>query len=284
MSILSFLGKVGKGIVENIPVVGGIVSNAMNAKAQNRINEQNIQYAREAYSRERADSLSDWHMQNAYNDPASQMDRLKNAGLNPNLVYGNGADAQMGAPVRASKQQLPNLQAPDYGSVVSNALGAMQARANIARTEAETERIRQGTALGQFELKAKQEIGQSEFTKQMLAKTRAMTSNDTKQVREFEEWLNTAFSTAPDGGITVDALGIYPSSGSKFVKDTVTSATKKAIMEIENLKSGITLRNQQFSINEAQKIIMQAEAEFVKALGSKTGAGMALQLLRILFK
>lgn len=284
MSILGFLGKAGKAIGSNLPVIGGIVSNAMNAKAQKNINKQNIQYAQEAYSRERADSLSDWHMQNAYNDPAAQMERLKNAGLNPNLVYGNGADAQMGAPVKPTKQQLPNLQAPDYGSVVSNALGAMQARANISRTEAETERIRQGTALGQFELRAKEEIGQLEFTKQMLARTRAMTAEDTKKVREFGEWLNMAFSTAPDGSISSDQLGDYPLYGSKYVRDSVTAATKKAIMEIENLKSGVTLRNQQFSINEAQKIIMEAEAEFVKAVGAKTGAGMALQLLRIFFK
>lgn len=32
-----------------------------------------------------------WEKANAYNDPSQQMARLKNAGLNPNLVYGNGS-------------------------------------------------------------------------------------------------------------------------------------------------------------------------------------------------
>ncbi len=35
-------------------------------------------------------SLDMWHMQNQYNDPSAQMQRFKRAGLNPNLVYGQG--------------------------------------------------------------------------------------------------------------------------------------------------------------------------------------------------
>lgn len=31
-----------------------------------------------------------WNLQNQYNDPVAQMERLSNAGLNPNLVYGGG--------------------------------------------------------------------------------------------------------------------------------------------------------------------------------------------------
>lgn len=37
-----------------------------------------------------------------YNTPANQMARLKDAGLNPNLVYGNGADAQYSGSVSPS--------------------------------------------------------------------------------------------------------------------------------------------------------------------------------------
>ncbi|AXH75183.1 MAG: DNA pilot protein [Microviridae sp.] len=35
-----------------------------------------------------AQAIDDWNMQNAYNSPKAQMARLKDAGLNPNLVYG----------------------------------------------------------------------------------------------------------------------------------------------------------------------------------------------------
>lgn len=35
-------------------------------------------------------NLRMWNLQNAYNDPVAQMQRLSKAGLNPNLVYGGG--------------------------------------------------------------------------------------------------------------------------------------------------------------------------------------------------
>lgn len=51
-----------------------------NAKVQKEINEQNHEWAVEAENRERL-----------YNSPVAQMQRLKEAGLNPNLIYGSGA-------------------------------------------------------------------------------------------------------------------------------------------------------------------------------------------------
>lgn len=53
------------------------------------------------YDRQRADALSDFQMTNEYNSPQAQMERLKMAGLNPNLVYENGA-TQTASPVRSS--------------------------------------------------------------------------------------------------------------------------------------------------------------------------------------
>jgi len=55
----------------------------------------------EDYNRTRKDALADWNMQNAYNHPKQQMQRLVEAGLNPNLVYGNGATATTSAPIRS---------------------------------------------------------------------------------------------------------------------------------------------------------------------------------------
>lgn len=43
------------------------------------------------------ENIRQWDMQNKYNSPVAQMERLKQAGLNPNLVYGHGAVNQAGA-------------------------------------------------------------------------------------------------------------------------------------------------------------------------------------------
>ena len=53
-------------------------------------------------------ALEDWNRQNAYNHPSQQMQRLKEAGLNPNLVYGGGATT-LAQPVKTPEAQVPNI-------------------------------------------------------------------------------------------------------------------------------------------------------------------------------
>lgn len=136
-----------KAVAKNIPVIGGVLGNIFNASSQNKQNQASQAFSREMYGKQRADALSDWNMQNAYNDPSAQMQRLSSAGLNPNLVYGNGADAQSSSSVRSSNVESPTFKAPqvDVGGVVQSAMMTKQLQANIARTEAETERIKTDT-------------------------------------------------------------------------------------------------------------------------------------------
>lgn len=125
-----------------------LVGQAASAYSAGRMNKRAEKFARESQARQRQEALSDWHMQNAYNDPSAQMKRLDDAGLNPNLVYGNGAAAQtaQSAP-RQSDTSQPNYETPkmDLGSVAFQAMQAQQLQANIARTNAETERIQADT-------------------------------------------------------------------------------------------------------------------------------------------
>lgn len=74
----------------------GLASSAINALSTARQNRLNRQWTEERYNIEKADALSFWNTQNEYNSPAAQMQRLKAAGLNPNLVYGGGANAMSG--------------------------------------------------------------------------------------------------------------------------------------------------------------------------------------------
>lgn len=85
-----------------------------NTISQINMNKQSRRYATYMYDRQRADALADWKQQADYNSPAAQMGRLKEAGLNPNLVYGNGADAQMSSPVRSSNAPAWNPHAPQF--------------------------------------------------------------------------------------------------------------------------------------------------------------------------
>lgn len=91
----------------------GLATNASNMQQQTATNIQQQAFASYMYERQRKDALADWNMQNAYNAPAAQMQRLREAGLNPNLVYGKGADATAGA-VRSSSQGQSSPRAPHF--------------------------------------------------------------------------------------------------------------------------------------------------------------------------
>lgn len=79
----------------------------------------NKQEAELAYQRQ----MEMWHAQNAYNSPAAQMARFKQAGLNPHLIYGQGNPGNAGTP---PAYQPPNIQyryeAGRYGSAVASIL------------------------------------------------------------------------------------------------------------------------------------------------------------------
>jgi hypothetical protein len=98
---------------------------AMNYAASGSTNKKTLQYNREMYDKQRKDSLADWNMQNQYNSPIEQMNRLKAAGLNPNLVYGSGnVTATSSSQPRSSQAQSWNPEVPrfnfDAGSVLSS--------------------------------------------------------------------------------------------------------------------------------------------------------------------
>lgn len=106
-------------------IAGGasLAGSIINAGSQLGTNSSQLSYAREMYDKQRADALADWDRQNLYNSPKEQMARFKEAGLNPNLIYGQMSNSPV---VRSSSPQSYNPTAPqvDLGSAAGSALGA----------------------------------------------------------------------------------------------------------------------------------------------------------------
>lgn len=88
-----------------------VAGTATNAILQGSANKKARKFALEMYNRQRNDALTDWARENAYNSPAAQMKRLEDAGLNPNLVYGNGAVAT-GGDIRSANAPHWSPEAP----------------------------------------------------------------------------------------------------------------------------------------------------------------------------
>lgn len=112
-------------ILPFLPFIMEGASAIYNGISNKNANSKSKKYAEQRYNVERRDALADFNSQNTYNSPAEQMKRLKMAGLNPNLVYGNGAATQAAAPIRSSDSKsistVPHqIPAGSAGSAVSS--------------------------------------------------------------------------------------------------------------------------------------------------------------------
>ncbi len=77
-------------------------------------------YERKANKQQRDHEVFMWHAQNEYNKPINQMARFKEAGLNPNLIYGQGNAGNADAPKVSQRQITPGRGLIEAGNAVSS--------------------------------------------------------------------------------------------------------------------------------------------------------------------
>ncbi|MFR8636146.1 MAG: hypothetical protein ACLVE0_06830 [Parabacteroides distasonis] len=150
------------GIISGVgSLLGGLGSSAMNNKAVQDTNKANMEIAKyqaqwqqqeneKAYQR----SLNMWNLQNEYNSPTQQMARIRAAGLNPNLVYGNGVTGNSSGSTpqyEPAKFNAPTMQAYrgwnlGISDAISQFLAYRTAKAQVDNMEAQNSLIRQQTA------------------------------------------------------------------------------------------------------------------------------------------
>ena len=121
---------------------GSLLGSLLGFGSQERANKANLKLAEYQYSK----ALEMWNRQNEYNLPKNQINRLTDAGLNPNLVYGNGTvQGLTSAP--APQYHAPTMGAyTNFGSLgaeqaVTTYMQAKQTDAVVNKTNAETQRI-----------------------------------------------------------------------------------------------------------------------------------------------
>lgn len=93
---------------------------------------------------DRKHQLKMWRLNNEYNHPSEQMARLRKAGLNPNLMYGQGTVGNSPSPAKSTPTRPP---------AEMDALGAIMTSQQTKQMEAQTDNLRaQNTLLTQEKL------------------------------------------------------------------------------------------------------------------------------------
>lgn len=103
-------------------LLGGLFNNKKNKEAADKQHERNIEY---------------WNMQNAYNHPSEQMSRLRQANLNPHLIYGTPSGASVGNAGAISQNSMQKVS-----PLGLDADKSFRAYTDFRNTEAQTDNLR----------------------------------------------------------------------------------------------------------------------------------------------
>lgn len=124
-----------------IGAVGSLAGSAMNNSASASAADTAFGRQKELMALQQQYAVDNWNREVNYNSPKEQMKRLKEAGLNPNLVYGNGASGLQAGPIAAPTAPSAPMQvtAPgNFGSAVSDAVNAAVGIAQAKKAKSET--------------------------------------------------------------------------------------------------------------------------------------------------
>lgn len=103
-------------------------------------------WQQQAYDRQLADNLAQWNRENEYNSPAAQMARMRQAGLNPDLMYGDVSPT--GASIGKSMPSMQQFENPLNGAAsIMQMTGAQIANimADSRLKDAQARNLDQGT-------------------------------------------------------------------------------------------------------------------------------------------
>lgn len=128
------------------PVLSAAVAGAGNKAAQKEANRAARELAEYQYSK----NLEMWNRNNYYNSPEAQMERLRVAGLNPNLIYGSG-NVTGNASSTPPQYERPNI-IPEDGmykflaegiqSSMDNQMRMLDLQARVRNIDADTDNKR----------------------------------------------------------------------------------------------------------------------------------------------
>lgn len=142
-----------------------LIASGVNAGSQMLTNASNRNLSLQMYDRQRADALADWNRQNEFNSPKAQMQRFKDAGLSPHLIYGQTNTAPA---VRSSNMDVPKNMAPQIDPRSTDAINPM----NYAILQEQYANLqRQGNLTDAQIMKTMSEVDYKNLQNRFLTKT-----------------------------------------------------------------------------------------------------------------
>lgn len=228
-----------------IAAAASALSTGAQVYAAGRMNKKTRQWNESMYGMQRQHALDDWNRQNDYNHPLQQMQRLKEAGLNPNLVYGKGADntAQpiKNADVKSWSPETPNYSG--FGNSITSYYDVALQQEQVKNIKAQRENMEMDTLLKTLDQTSKSIRNDKDLFDLNLSK----------------ELRDTTIQKVIEG---VRGLKVGTDiSLSQEARDAAMHAPnlEKAILGIADISAGTKLKFQDLKNKHTQNLLDQAE-------------------------
>lgn len=155
---LGGLANLAKGLftggADGSSFLGGLVNSGLGLLGSQYTADKQLQRDLQLQDQAFAKNVAMWNAQNAYNTPQAQMERYKQAGLNPNLIYGNGVSSA-GNASSAPSYEAPKYKGIDLQSIMMfQQLENMNAQQQLLANQTELARIQATGASLDNEVKA----------------------------------------------------------------------------------------------------------------------------------
>ena len=132
------------------------------------------------------ENILQWNRENNYNTPSAQMQRFKDAGLNPNLIYGQSNTASSMTPA----SDVPEAKMP-HNSVAEGIQSMMQMHEiqnqdKLVDSQVEFNKAKAAEATGQVD-KLKQEVSNLQIQAEVLGKELGFKDEQIKNLQKVTE-------------------------------------------------------------------------------------------------
>lgn len=158
---------IGSAITAGASLIGGLIDNKSQNKnidkqiaVQKEENQKNRDYNLMLAQKQNAWNVEQWERENAYNDPQAQLDRMRKAGINPDLAVGGGyqntaaSSPAMTAGAASTAQDMSILgQRPTLGQAIQSALHDSMLGAQIDNIKANTKKTLADAGISETQLK-----------------------------------------------------------------------------------------------------------------------------------
>lgn len=226
------------------------ISNAGTAVANAKLNKKNREWQEKMSALNYQRNIELWKMQNAYNTPFEQVKRLREAGLNPNLLYGNGS-AATGNASDISPADVPSTPSsvPYDFSQASNGIASSLAmyqnwqlnNLNMNKVRNETENIAAETAYHNALTAGRNISNDIDRVTRDMAKKNAQIEYLAKQAglnkTVSETWLNNSKKRATDLAFFQDAAAFETKL--ELLKANVMQAKASALNSFGNFQDAM---------------------------------------------